>query len=344
MVLDALVEVPRADLPDERKVQRRLRWIRRALIASPVVALLAVMQSAQGAARVPSEVQASSAPLAADVAMAAVADWVGEAGSVSGWVGFTSTAGVDGGVVEVHTVGVVMPPNQLRVSVAVAVSGDGVMQVVSGMSVEPASVTSGEVLGWPSDLESLPVSDGVRAAVSGWVEALLSGDAAKLRLATGDPDATHVYVPLVGWSVGDVSLGSGVRLAGDDDRGAVRVGFDAVRADGVERRMEFDVLLVKVSTASPQVVAWGPVGTGVSLVPFVNASMSDVRAQPAATSTTSTDPTSSTSTTMTPEAVPSTTPATVAPSVPETTPATVPAPVETTPVTVQGTTVAGAGS
>ena len=337
MVLDALVEVPRADLPDERKVQRRLRWIRRALIASPVVALLAVMQSAQGATRVSSEMQASSAPLAVDVAMAAVADWVGEAGSVSGWVGFTSTAGVDGGVVEVHTVGVVMPPNQMRVSVAVAVSGDGVMQVVSGMSMEPASLTSGEVLGWPSDLESLPVSDGVRAAVSGWVDALLSGDAAKLRLATGDPDATHVYLPLVGWSVGDVSLGSGVRLAGDDDRGAVRVGFDAMRADGVERRMEFDVLLVKVSTASPQVVAWGPVGTGVSLVPFENASMSEVRAQPAASSTTSTSAIETT--------VPETTPATTAPAtVPETTPATVPAPVETVPATVQGTTVAGAGS
>src|SRR5699024_6856148 len=130
--------------------------------------------------------------------------------------------------------------------------------------------------------------------VTSWAQAFTSGDPDKLRLATGDPDGSHSYMPL-----------SRVSLVGSDvtavavpkdqltDQGkapdnpsslVVRVSlalqWGSGPAEGQESgqeqvpessRVTYDLLLTGTDTASPRVVAWGGPGSGPGLTPYANA-------------------------------------------------------------------------
>src|SRR5699024_961151 len=146
---------------------------------------------------------------------------------------------------------------------------------------------------WPGAVEAQMPQRGPDVVTS-WAQAFTSGDPEQLRLATGDPDGSHSYMPLtgaylVGAEVKDVAVPKGQLT----DRGkapdapsslVVRVSlalsWDSPPAEGEQEgqgqipessRVSYDLLLTSTDTASPRVVAWGGPGSGPSLSPYANA-------------------------------------------------------------------------
>lgn len=136
---------------------------------------------------------------------------------------------------------------------------------------------------WPG-YDSTSASEDVQTAIKAWSTAFTSGDAAILRQAVGDPDATHFYVPLAGAKFGDdftvtdagaIFLDSQPKDAETPARMYVRVKFPVTWAGQntsgtyTDATLTYDLLVDKADTATPVVVAWG--APGQSLAPYGNA-------------------------------------------------------------------------
>lgn len=147
-------------------------------------------------------------------------------------------------------------------------------------------------------------TEAVTKAVQLWSEALISGDADRLRLATGDGRKGVSYTPITG----PVSVEASVR-------GAAKSGKDLLThvvltlkwgSDREPTQMSADVLVGSPNTEAPVVVAWGPPGSGPVLERYENSTKRSTKTPTPATSTT-------TSTTTTTTAVPAPAPAPVEP-------------------------------
>jgi len=117
------------------------------------------------------------------------------------------------------------------------------------------------------------------------VKAFTSGNTDTLRLAVGDQDISHSYIPLAQVTATDVQVAAvGYRKdvkAGDSapkpTQVVARVTF-AIQWQGQDlgttktpSRVSYDILLNRADGGAPVVVAWGGVGTGESLTEFMNA-------------------------------------------------------------------------
>jgi len=166
--------------------------------------------------------------------------------------------------------------------VTVAVSDVLGVVVVSAPSLIPVAATSTELRvedGWPG-FDPVSPSQSVRDALTGWVKAYTSGDPTALRLAVGDGDPDHGYVPLAGVVDAVVDVRFAGVPAGDRTKSMMVVAVTlTVSRDGALTGVghtkggvfDVDVLVVGADTAAPRVVAWGGPGTGGLLVPYQNA-------------------------------------------------------------------------
>ncbi|MCC3292848.1 hypothetical protein [Arthrobacter sp. zg-Y1110] len=137
---------------------------------------------------------------------------------------------------------------------------------------------------WPN-LEPATKSDELTQAVEAWVEAFTSGDPNVLRLAVGDTAANRSYVPLVHAKASDVQINmvASEPMDANADDGerpktvvaqiefSIKWDSQAVSRGQQLSTVTYDVLIHNADTAAPQVVAWGGVGTGEDLKPYMNA-------------------------------------------------------------------------
>lgn len=112
-----------------------------------------------------------------------------------------------------------------------------------------------------------PVVETVRV----WATAFAENRSDELRRLTGDPDA-GTYVGLGGFTVQGDPLTPFAVQSPDGTAMILRVQVVLVAdgANGYGVMNEYDVLVRRWSTQTPEIVAWGPAGTGGSLVAYQN--------------------------------------------------------------------------
>ena len=197
---------------------------------------------------------------------------------------------------ETHRFTLAQGPSAYQATVQVAVSDVLGAVATSTPSYMPIPQTDelagGAPVAW-FGLAPAPVPDSVQPAVDDWVTALTSGDSDTLRRAVGDPNGSHVYLPLTGVDeIVEVKIVAASYLpdpkAADDAeisehnlgmiaRVEVTLWWEGQERPGRESTSDrpapvtFDVLIENPGTATPLVKAWGPTGSGPDLKAYENA-------------------------------------------------------------------------
>lgn len=306
---DWLVEEDiRADVEDPSKVHRRGKVIRRALTIAPVVAVVALGISASANTSVTNlrnEVAAMDQEVKVDSpgkseAIIAVNEWLADKskplpnGRVLSWDGKRTLAEysleqdeesgqwIETLGREVHRFTLVNDSGLIYETSVITVDAPGRGATVIGSpSLRPAIPTATSSLTasrWMT-LESGEVTEHLRTAVDAWASAYTSGDPAKLRQVIGDPVGSNSYMPMmqVAKATAEVTgVGTSLELADKDQAVAsvdLTVSWQGVKVENDSQLpvISFDVLLDKVSTAAPVVVAWTDGGLGDTLTPYSNA-------------------------------------------------------------------------
>ena len=181
--------------------------------------------------------------------------------------------------------------NAYTVSVQVAIDArGGGASAISSPSLIPQTPAANDSWDsgspWPG-LMSAGASDAVKQAIQGWVTAFTSGDSATLRIAVGDTDPAHDYIPLTGATATDVQVPQAASFTGDASRLLTRVTMvlswpNEDTPDSSAIPVTYDVLLTRADTAAPVVVAWGSPGSGTTLRAYGNAVAAVSRDKPTA--------------------------------------------------------------
>jgi hypothetical protein len=208
--------------------------------------------------------------------------------------------------VEIHHFTVIDNRGQQYTSdVAVAVSAVNGAIALGTPSLNPIAPSA---TGWAGSgawygLERAPQPDAVTAAITAWARAFVSGDPDELRLAVGDNDPSHSYVPLTGVtsvvpsivavaavpvlrSDGTKSDAPATQLvvqiqlriiwketnqvAYETDADGIPIIPDSVQTRG-DSLITYDLIIDRADGAAPQIVAWGGAGSGQQLTPYSNA-------------------------------------------------------------------------
>lgn len=150
------------------------------------------------------------------------------------------------------------------------------------------SVVSGEGWGtgedWPGYQSATP-TDEVTDAVQAWAEAYTAGDPKRLRVAVGDADLEHAYMPLTTAAgvTSKITAAAVLTPQSPDDqpdssillvRVELRLAYPGQSTGtGAAKTVPvtYDLLVHGADAAAPRVVAWGPVGSGPQLTAYGNA-------------------------------------------------------------------------
>lgn len=304
--------------PVIRYSQTRRRWITRWLKASilvfaPLIALIALGAIAPNGQPAPTATQQSSSDANSSpgkaAAIAAVQAWLAATpspvpnGRIQSWDGYTiipapklnaaqTKAGLAGsGTYEVDhfTVTAGSGTHIALFSTAVEVNTvGGVSTVIGEPTLIPQlgpSSAGGSSQVWPG-WSSITPNSSVPTAVQAWATAFTSGSSDTLRIAVGDPDPNHAYLPLTGASASGVSVTASA--AKPKETGAAPASPTTIIArvtmqlhwgeqatgSGTDNAalpvVTYDVLIQDASSGSPRVVAWGGSGSGPTLTPYGN--------------------------------------------------------------------------
>lgn len=174
--------------------------------------------------------------------------------------------------------------------VTIAVDGNGQSEVIgtpSALPIAPSSTGWSTKGAWMNVVETTK-TDAMAEAVDNWAKAYISGDSTTLRLAVGDPDSSHTYMPLTGATAVKTQVTRAGYVPQVTDKTVVNQehpdtviaqvelkftwdGQSAQEVDAKGKGQTMDVLIKNANTASPKVVAWGAVGTGPDLTEYQNA-------------------------------------------------------------------------
>jgi hypothetical protein len=186
-------------------------------------------------------------------------------------------------------------PTVYTAIVEVAMKPGGGEVALSGPSltlVPSTGTSSGWDTGapWSGITITSTVKGPVQSAINGWLTAYTSGSATQLRLSVGDTRGSVHYLPLKGVASAHATVvASALRVAPNAPVAAKtkdpsaeivdvtlnilwkgeKIPTNLSETPGPETTM--DLLIERANTAAPVVVAWGPAGTGPSLVPYQNA-------------------------------------------------------------------------
>jgi hypothetical protein len=306
---DQVEEVPRAGLPDAKKMSKGGRKYRYAILASlfllPISLLSNITMFSQiGETAPPAKVAVDKYAKTRAVAMVAVRGWLATTpaplpgGELVDWKDATTRSWKPPADatntsdtpyrIETHHL-TVSTPEGISYTVTVPVGFDdahgGVALATPSLVPDVPTDVSWQPSTYP-DNEPFSAEESVTAAVAQWATAYTSGDPALLRQAIGDKDASRSYVPLSGARLRDVSVTEswvvtskaptveGEEGAADQIIARVSAGIEwAVapldEADEVPV-VVFDLLIDEAATAAPVVVAWGGAGSGLDLKPYIN--------------------------------------------------------------------------
>ena len=254
------------------------------IVTAQLVTTTGAVREDHGGDTVPTVVRAE--------ALDTVGDWLGSPGSplpgarVLGWDGATRTAWPD--VTEekdrtydvwVAYVLVSTDTALYRAGVQVNLGGAGA-SVVGTPSLELVPLAAGATTTgapWPGTT-AVSASDAVERAVTAWAQAYVSGDPGRLTTVVADPDTTHTYLPVPGFTGVRTTVNATAYHAyarGDEpDTSVLMVNVTlAVEHDGADKpaQVTLDLLVSDPTTGSARVTAWGAPGTGPALTPYANA-------------------------------------------------------------------------
>lgn len=297
-------DLPRAGIPSTEVLARRQRrfrlavWALLATLPLVALALIAAVGSLVGRGDT-AQAAGVTDPGGRSAAMEAVTDWLGQdpapvpGGRLVSWDSEeplptyepkdTDSVDVVGSMptLSAHYLTVRDDLDVVyRVEVLVATNPAGESASIGLPSLLPVAPSSG----WESSVSpwlNLPsgvASDTVQTAVEEWVGAFTSGDPVKLRLAVGDPDESHSYMPLTGVADATVTVKAAAFLPDQDGNPTgqqvvqVQVSFEWAGLDeGPGGPVTYDLLVAGADSAAPRVVAWGGAGTGPVLTQYGNA-------------------------------------------------------------------------
>lgn len=304
-------EVPREGGPDSDAIAKRYRKVRRYFAWSgallPFVLALAVFAWGNVIMAEPPTVApvVETAPPTRNLAMSAVQSWLDKdpsplpGATLLSWdehvdlpkrprtSGGGSTGEADTIDRESHTLTVrTATGSLLTVQVLVAIEPNGQFAVIGEPSISaqlPPSTALVSADAWSAG-DGDTATAAVTQAVEQWAAAFGSGDSVRLRQVVGDPDTTHVYVPLAGLTNPKVNITKVAWRTNIVDGRQERTEYLMVQAvvdlawDGLEREQgatvpsaTYDLLIVGADGGAPRVVAWGGPGTAPSLEPYGNA-------------------------------------------------------------------------
>lgn len=219
--------------------------------------------------------------------------------TVSPTVGFVSeidTFSVVDGASRMYTAAVQVQVDP-RTNTGVAVGTPSLIPVVS--SANDSWQQGGP---WPG-LSTTGATDTIRKTVTGWAGAYTSGDSDSLRIAVGDPDPSHMFLPLSGVDGAVADVTAAALLHGADPSVMVvqvrlylhwagQLPLTAAQQASKDRpSVTVDLLVERANTAAPVVTAWGAPGAGPTLTRYRNAVPAANR--PATSPSAQTTPTSS---------------------------------------------------
>lgn len=288
--------IPRPGLPSVDKMIRRQRWTRRYVASSayllPLVLFISFVSIANSR---PAQTSSGSSSVSSPGRVAATLEmtqWLAEKPSplpgadIMQWDGATSypASGKGSWPMELDTftlrVGRGASPRLYTATVEVALQSNGAT-ALGGPSIAPdvtnasvgATFTDGP---WPGLVAQNQVSSAVQAAINSWLTAYTSGSASQLRLVVGDSSNDGAYVPLSGVTSASAAVTYAAPTTTSGSSEIVEVNL-SLRWSGESGAASgpipttLDLLVSRANTAAPVVVAWGPAGTGPSLVPYQNA-------------------------------------------------------------------------
>jgi len=282
--------------------------MRRLLILSPVATLIAVACAVAMLAgtRAPAPPDTTTDPVtlvSQTVAQRAVADWIDTGGlpagadvlALVGTTCSTATTSDTGDPVHVttctHTFSVSSATAVVAVSVSVAYNESTHAYAAIGapsVTLDTHTIQAATSAGAPwVGVATTTCPDTILPAVEAWATAFFSGSPTKLQQAVADADPAHHYVPMVGAAIAQPATRACAML----DPGAkipstlvasitvplrwptpAPLTGPAATASPDYTQVGFDVRVDAVNTPAPVVTAWGPVGTGMTLARYQNAS------------------------------------------------------------------------
>jgi hypothetical protein len=164
-----------------------------------------------------------------------------------------------------------------KVSVEEELNGQNASVVSNAPSIIPlgptANISSAISSPWSGiNPTGDPPNGALAQSIQGWANAFTSGSPASLALAVGDPNSSDHYVPLSGVSQVQSTV---LYYAPTSTTTAIAEVNLAIAWSGhplpKAANYAFDILIERPLSAAPVVVAWGPPGSGPSLVPYQNA-------------------------------------------------------------------------
>jgi hypothetical protein len=155
--------------------------------------------------------------------------------------------------------------------------------------VPDADAAQTDPLDWSAAFDTARPSATLEERIGEWARAFAGDDRRELLEISGDGRNGIEYVGLGAWTVtGEPEVGGLFTRA--DGAAGTHVVVDLAAADdpAVTTRASFDLLVRHADEPLPEIVAWGPAGSALTLTPFQNATRlpADGEARPSATTTT----------------------------------------------------------
>jgi hypothetical protein len=153
-------------------------------------------------------------------------------------------------------------------------------------------------LDWSAAYETSRTSTTLRERIDEWARAFAEDDRRRLLEITGDSRNGIEYVGLGDWrSAAEPEVG-GLFTRSDGAAGThVEVALVSAGDPAVTARVSFDLLVLHAGEPLPEIVAWGPAGSALTLEAYENASRLPAEGRTAASTTTTTAITTTTAST-----------------------------------------------
>ncbi len=163
-----------------------------------------------------------------------------------------------------------MKPFDLSVTLAVP-PGSSTPIVAAPDSVGPITLSGaqGSSVSYGTSIQG-QVSQALTSQIDTWAQAFAANNESTLYNITGD-SAQHHYVGIGGWTVTQQpTVLSGV-VAKQYELIQVQFTVSLDSNPAVSATMDYDLLVANLKSAFPNIVAWGPTGSGYNLSPYQNA-------------------------------------------------------------------------
>jgi hypothetical protein len=162
-------------------------------------------------------------------------------------------------------------------------------------SLEPfvpdADAAQADPLDWSTTFETARPSATLTERIGEWARAFATDDRRELLEISGDGRNGIEYVGLGAWTVtGEPEVG-GLFTRADGAAGThVVLALAAANDPAVTTQVSFDLLVRHAGEPLPEIVAWGPAGSALTLTPYQNATRLPAEGDGLPTTTTTTGP------------------------------------------------------